>query len=482
MKADKHLSSQGFSAPQRLRVPFSTFSVLLFLSLLTYLLLALYAHPVADDFCYAAKSRGVSLWDWSYSEWLYWNGRYASNLLMIHGPLSWSDDFLPGYRAVPIVLLALTFLSIWFFLRRITQQALSTGQEMLGALVFLLLYLNLMPDLGEGFYWYTGAVTYQLGSILLVVHLGLLANKPRNGWMFALILLLNIVLAVVIVGMDEVHMLLMVCLHVARTARSLRKRKAVPSSLLLLAIVAGGAALMYFAPGNAVRGGMFADTHLFWRSLGMSALQAVRFVGMWVLSPALLAFSVLYIAVHRQLRDHVSAFVRLPQLSRWITAALPFMLVMASTFPAYWSTGQLGQHRTINVAYLFFIPLWFLNLSLWLERPMLKPISRLLLPPKAMLAFLALALLGLNLTHNGYAANSDLLSGRAANYDRVLSQRETAVRAVATDPEAHVTFVRLENPPESLTNYEKLRPLRSWMMDCEARFFGAEERQVQAGE
>ena len=113
---------------------------------------------------------------------------------------------------------------------------------------------------------------------------------------------------------------------------------------------------------------------------------------------------------------------------------------------------------------------------------MLKPISRLLLPPKAMLAFLALALLGLNLTHNGYAANSDLLSGRAANYDRVLSQRETAVRAVATDPEAHVTFVRLENPPESLTNYEKLRPLRSWMMDCEARFFGAEERQVQAGE
>lgn len=287
MKADKHLSSQGFSAPQRLRVPFSTFSVLLSLSLLTYLLLALYAHPVADDFCYAAKSRGVSLWDWSYSEWLYWNGRYASNLLMIHGPLSWSDDFLPGYRAVPIVLLALTFLSIWFFLRRITQQALSTGQEMLGALVFLLLYLNLMPDLGEGFYWYTGAVTYQLGSILLVVHLGLLANKPRNGWMFALILLLNIVLAVVIVGMDEVHMLLMVCLHLARTARSLRKRKAVPSSLLLLAIVAGGAALMYFAPGNAVRGGMFADTHLFWRSLGMSALQAVRFVGMWVLSPRL---------------------------------------------------------------------------------------------------------------------------------------------------------------------------------------------------
>ncbi|MBK9060272.1 MAG: hypothetical protein IPL81_10495 [Flavobacteriales bacterium] len=121
----------------------------------------------------------------------------------------------------------------------------------------------------------------------------------------------------------------------------------------MLATVAGGAVLMYFAPGNAVRGGMFADTHLLWRSLGMSALQAVRFIGTWVLSPALLAFSVLYIPVHRYLLEHVPAMKNVRRLSRWIIALLPFSLVMASTFPAYWGTGLLGQHRTVNVACLF---------------------------------------------------------------------------------------------------------------------------------
>ncbi len=468
-----------FSAPLRLRGIFLIFASLLCISLLKYFWLAGHAHPVADDFCYAAKSRGASLWAWSYSEWMYWNGRYASNLLMIHGPLSWSSDFLPGYRAVPVLLIALTFLSIWFILRRVTRHALSTGRELLGTLVFLALYLNPMPDLGEGFFWYTGAVTYQLGSILMLLHLGLLAGCSRKGWQGALNLLVNIMLTVAIVGMDEIHMLLMVCLHAVRFIWLLRRRSGIGAGLVLLAAVAGGAVLMYFAPGNAVRGGMFADTHLLWRSLGMSALQAVRFIGTWVLSPALLAFSVLYIPVHRYLLEHVPAMKNVRRLSRWIIALLPFSLVMASTFPAYWGTGLLGQHRTVNVACLFFIPLWFLNLSIWLERRPLRKLAGMHLPSRAIGFAMVLALLGLNLTGNGYAANSDLFSGRADNYDRMLSQRETAVKKAATDPEARITFTRLAAPPLTLPNYEEHGPLRSWMVDCEARYFGAQERQVR---
>jgi hypothetical protein len=354
----------------------------LLLSLTKYLRLAGYAHPVADDFCYAAKSCGLSLWDWSYSEWLNWNGRYASNLLMVHGPLTWSTDFLPGYRAVPVALIALTFLSCWLLLRRVTRHAFTTGQELTAALVFLLLYMNLMPDLGEGFYWYTGAVTYQLGSILLLLHLGLLLGGSAKGWKGVSVLLLNVVLAPVIVGMDEVHMLLMVGLHAGRMIWLVRERKGIASGLLLLAVVCGGAALMYMAPGNAVRGSMFADTHLLLPSLGMSALQAVHFVGGWVLSPALLASSVLYIPVHHWLKEHIPGADRMLRLSPWPTAALPFLVIMACTFPAYWSTGILGQHRTVNVACLLFIPLWFLNLSQWLERPFLRHIARMLLPPR----------------------------------------------------------------------------------------------------
>lgn len=451
---------------------------LLLFTLLKYLWLAGYAHPVADDFCYAAKARGTALWDWSRSEWLNWNGRYASNLLMARGPLVLSTDFLPGYRLVPILLIGFTFLACWWFLRRLTRHRATTAQECLGALVFLALYLNLMPDIGEGFYWYTGAMTYQLGSILLLVHLGLLLGRADVGSWWRLPL--NVVLAAVIVGMDEIHMVLMVALHIGLVLRSVRHGGSrIGANATLLAVVMAGASLMYLAPGNAVRGAMFADTHQFFRSLTMSALQAVRFIGLWVLSPALLALSVLYIPVHRWLKEHVHGMQAWSRISPWIAGALPFVLVMASTFPAYWSTGLLGQHRTINVACLFFIPLWFLNLSLWLERRPLRRWANMRPPSRTLAMTMLLAVLGLELTRNGSSAYVDLFGGRASNYDHVLRDRENRVRDAANDPGTSVHFTPLVQAPLTLPSYEEHGPLRDWMVHCEARYFGAKEQQVE---
>lgn len=454
------------------------FPALLVLSVAPYLWLAGYAHPVADDYCYAAKSAGQTLWQWSIGEWLYWNGRYASNLLMIHGPLTWSGNMLAGYRLMPLVLMALTFSSAWFLLRRLTRHALSMRQEFLAVLCFLLLYLNLMPDLGEGFYWYTGAITYQLGSILLLLHLGLLVPSSGNRMVRGMRYLLNVLIAVTIVGMDEIHMLLMLCFHLGRMAWMLARRKRAWGAALLLLAVACGSLLMYLAPGNAVRGAMFADTHRLWWSLGMSALQAVRFIGMWLLSPALLACGVLYLPLHQVLRGRIPGFAALLRTPPWIAALLPFVLVAATTFPAYWNTGLLGQHRTINVACIFFIPIFFLNLALWLERGALGRIAAWAPSPQVPGYAMVLALLALNLTGNGFAANADLLGGRAAAYDRVMSRREAEVRAAAGNPDAKVAFIPQLLPPRTLPSYEGAYPLRDWMMHCQARYFGADEDQV----
>lgn len=455
------------------------FSVALLVSLLKFLWLAGYAHPVADDFCYAAKSHDMGLWQWSLGEWMSWNGRYASNLLMVHGPLAWSTNFLPGYRAVPILLMALTFLGYWLLLRKLCGRGFSGGQTALGALALLVLYLNLMPDLGEGFFWYTGAVTYQLGSILLLFHLGLLAGKPKGGWTSALIFLLNLLLAAVITGMDEIHMLLIVALHLARTAWLLwNKQKGILLEVVLLAGVVAGALLMYLAPGNAVRGAMFADTHELFRSLGMSALQAVRFIATWLLSPALLAFSVLYIPLHRGLMQQVPGMRKLLRMPWWIAALLPFLLVAATTFPAYWSTGLLGQHRTINVACFFFIPLAWLNLAIWLERAPLRRLARWDPSPVQHATAMVLVLVALNATGNGYAANADLLGGRARAYDRVMTARERQLREAAADPTTRVIFIHQDLPPRTLPSYEGQYRLRDWMMQCQARFFHADPDQV----
>lgn len=460
-----------------------TFLALLACSLVKYVWLATYTHPVADDFCYAAKSHGLGLWQWSLGEWMSWNGRYASNLLMIHGPLTWFKDPLTGYRLMPLALLALTFLSAWFLLRRLTRKALSTAEELLAVLIFLLLYLNLMPDLGEGFYWYTGAITYQLGNILLLLHLGLLVpGKQQEAGRFAG-LLLNLLLAFIVVGMDEIHMLLMLGLHAVRTAWLIAQRKPAWPGLLLLLASACGAALMYLAPGNAVRGAMFADTHLLWHSVVMGALQSVRFVGYWLLSPALLIGGALYLPLHKTFCARVPGMKELLRLPWWIAALLPFLLVMSVTFPAYWSTGLLGQHRTINVACFFFIPLAWLNLAIWLERGVLRRFA-FRMPESRISGYgLVLFLLALNATGNGFAANADLFGGHAAAYDRVMGLREEQLREAAINPSTTVSFIPQAKPPRTLPSYEGQYQLRDWMMQCEARFYGANPDQVDlAGE
>lgn len=454
------------------------FAGFLLLSLAGYAWLAAYAHPVADDYCYAAKSAGLSYWDWSVSEWIHWNGRFASNLLMIHSPMTWWPDPLIGYRLVPGLLLALTFLGAWILLRRLARHALSTGVELLAALVFLLLYLNLMPDLGEGFYWYTAAITYQLGSILLLFHLALLVPGHGKGIAAAAAWALNLLLALAITGMDEVHMLLMLGFHTVRLIWLVTQRKAVVAAALLLLVTLGGAALMYMAPGNAVRGAMFADTHLFLHSLGMSALQAVRFIGNWLLSPALLAMALVYVPLHRPLADRVPGFKELLRMPWWIAAMLPFLLVMATTFPAYWSTGLLGQHRTVNVACLFCLPLLFVNLAMALERGPLRRLAGAVPPPLVHLTTMVLAALALDLSGNGYLTNADLLGGRAAAYDRVMTDRERQMRAAAADPSARVVFIHQADPPRTLTSYEGRYRLGEWMVHCQARYFGVDEAQL----
>lgn len=453
------------------------FAVFLALSLAKYFWIAGFAHPVADDYCYAAKSAGMSLWDWSLSEWRFWNGRFTSNLFMINGPLTWFPDMLTGYRLMPIALLLGTFGAIWFLLRRATRHALPTGHELLGAAFILTVYLNLMPDLGEGFYWYTGAITYQLGSILFLVHLALLCPGAQGTKEYPR-LAVNLLLAFAIVGMDEVHMLLMAGFHVARGLWLLAVRRPIGSAVAFVPVVLTAGLLMFLAPGNAVRGGMFADTHRFWFSLGMSALQGLRFMAIWLLSPAFLVSALLYMALHRQLRKTIPRLQALLQVPAWIFAALPFLFIMAVTFPAYWSTGLLGQHRTINVACLLFIPSALLGLAVAMERGPLKRMAGINLSTGQSAIMLALALVTFNLTRNDFAVHADLLDGRLAEYDRVMLDREQAIRRGAADPEMRVTLVRLSRPPRTIATYEERGPLREWMMHCQARFLGAGENQV----
>src|SRR5581483_4085417 len=134
-------------------------------------------------------------------------------------------------------------------------------------------------------------------------------------------------------------------------------------ALMLAAIVVGGL-LVLLAPGNAVRQSEYVGVrHELGRSLFWTLLQTLRFGATWVASGPLLLATVLFVSTIGRWRESQGAAVR---SQRWWPALAVGMLILipAATFPAYWETGTLGQHRTVDVAYFVFLVLWFVAAGL----------------------------------------------------------------------------------------------------------------------
>lgn len=411
--------------------------------------LARFAHPMADDFAYARRDVSLGAWHAAAWEYAHWNGRYTSNFLVLFGPLRRGLEAIELYRMVPVALLILTLGSCFIFLRTIGRPGLTRAHAAIVAVVWTVLYAHIMPDMPEGYYWYTGSVTYQLPSILTLIAAALIvrAARDRSPWIIAAAGLL----VFLIVGCNEVIMALMVCAgafsFLLRVPAGNRWSVRIP----VLCAIAIGASLMFLAPGNAVRSAHFPDRHHLLVSLRMSAVQTARFALEWITCPAVLLLSVVWWMSHRSLTARhpllASGFGLAPRTS----LLLLFGVIFICVFPAYWSTGILGQHRTANVACFFFLPLWFLNLTVFATRhagTILQVHERD--KPRVTAALVLLITLDLCFTGNSGKALSDLLTGRAERADAQLHARYTLLREAASGPDKTASIPLIQDPPKSL--------------------------------
>lgn len=102
-------------------------------------------------------------------------------------------------------------------------------------------------------------------------------------------------------------------------------------------------------------------------TLRMTVLQTGRFLLSWVLSPAITLATIVVLALLRRSE-------RAPMVPwRWYTVAFVIILsvAMCMVLP-YWATGMLGQHRTVNVGWSVFLPLWVI-LVMAIEQQVLRP-------------------------------------------------------------------------------------------------------------
>lgn len=414
-----------------------------------HLYLSRSAHPMADDFSYALKDVSQGAWQAAAWQYTHWNGRYASNFLVLFGPLRLGLTDLTPYRCVPVLMLLLTLLACGTLLRACLSRALSTSTTWTAALIWTVLQLHLLPDIGEGAYWYTGIVTYQLADILVLFAAALIVHARRTGqgrsaWG-------AVPLLAFATGCNEVIMLLLVA--AALLAIGLHRWKRLhlaPAERLAIAVVFVGAAVMCAAPGNAGRSANFPTHHQFGHSLVMGLAQTARFSLDWILCPSMLLFSVLWLVMRRSLGEQVPALANGFGLRPGASLALLFAPVFLSVFPAYWSTGILGQHRTPNVACLYFLPLWFVNLSVLASRVPRPPALSANAHRWLLRLVPLLILLDLAATGNSGRAIGDQLTGRARRSNEQLWQRYRSLEEQARAGRSIAEIPVITDPPRSL--------------------------------
>ncbi len=433
--------------PMKASLPYRMAQAILWIALARHLALAFFIHPYADDLSYAVVGMTTPLGERLVQEYTSWNGRYFSNVLVLRGPLVLGlDSGLPLYRLAAVVQILLTALAFQRCLRVLAPR-LPLHWSVTGALAWLLLYLHLIPDASEGFYWYTGAVTYQLANVLCVFIAIRWIDALRrpgvvHGWWNAQ----QALLVAMVVGSNEVHAAMLVLAHLGlwrwmRGGSPALRRAA--GWLLLLALVC--TLVVVVAPGNATRGALFPLRHDLVRTIGYSVAQTGRFTLQWVL--VLVLPTVVFVALLRKgIRlGLVDPFVKIP--NKWVALALPFAVVFICMVVTYWPTGILGQYRTIGMALFFFIPSWFWAVAVW-DQVHFRPRGRWVAhaDASAMRWTFVLLCTGALWAGRDGRVTADLLSGRMTRYDADMRQCYRAVAEAAVRGKEVVILPTVELP------------------------------------
>jgi hypothetical protein len=445
----------------------------LLVALLRFVLVALHVHPFADDWSYTVAGGEMPLLDRLVHEHRSWNGRWASNILVLRNPMQLGlDAGLMVYRAVPLGLLGLNWLGAFVLWRALFTDRSTRGQGALAATVLLLLYLQVMPDLGEGIYWYTGAVSYQLPSALLLFLAAcwVCLSRGAEGAQRIGLLAAALVLAFFIAGSSETHAVLVVLLHAGVLLAMWRTggmTRAVPIFFLALSI--GLALFMVLAPGNAVRAEHFPERGQILHTVFWGGLQTARFVATWITEPALVMASVLWVTLDRRL----GLTLRWSLPVWWVLVVLVGLVWLLMALP-YWATGILGQHRTVNVACFLFLPGWLLFLSMAMRRSRWADVTGHLGSQRMQRWTWALFLGALFLVGSGRRVGMDLLDGRLAHYDAGVMERYGAIQQAIARGEKELHLAPIEPMPRSLRILDAGPDPEHWGNSSLVRYFGGD--------
>ncbi|MGB0881410.1 MAG: DUF6056 family protein [Vicingaceae bacterium] len=435
----------------------------LIVAVIPYLYLCFFTNPSADDFGLSVQLQENNFFDLIYHNYLISNGRYISSSLSVLNPLAF-NSFI-GYKVVSLFVIISLFFSHYLLISQILTKS-KPVVKLLVSFVLPLLFLHNLPIVSEGIYWYTGAIIYTVGLVVSLIYFAafikVLSLRLHGVWSAGLTFLLFLSC-----GFNEVLTLLMVFILGVITfvfyRRNLEGKKRV---LLQFTLSVFFLILLMVSPGNAVRGSFYPESKQLVHSLIYSVMQVGRFGLVWVFSLPLIVCSILYIKLHKELCNRYGIFRNSFFLKKHESLFLLFAIIFICVFPAYWATGILGQHRTLNVAFFFFLIFWFINLTVWINS--YKNRFSINVNVNFLLLFLVVVIC---FTGNGLKALQDIYTGDAIAFNNESRLRFVQLRKAKEFQPKQLVLKPINAKPKCLFTYDITKNPKDWKNQAYNMYF-----------
>jgi hypothetical protein len=280
-----------------------------------------------------------------------WSGRYTSlALLNAFNPLL--SGSIAGYRVLSAIMI-IGLLCCFFLLVRAFLPKLTAGTRIVVAAFLGAIYFSLLPHLCGTVYWMTGALHHAVPTMLVALSLALYAGREKRLWLRYLVLP---PLTFLIVGCNETIMLIwMALLFLGNACRAYAGKKLDPLLGLLLVAGAVGFCLVYFAPGNAVRGSEFSNAHRPFYTLSHTVVYMAVHTVLFASVP--FALFLWWTAKNARRIQDAMEWRWISRTSLKMTVVLYCVVLFFTFFTALWAKGGKPPAYVYSMTLLFYVPL-----------------------------------------------------------------------------------------------------------------------------
>ncbi len=430
-------------------------------SVLPFIIISVFNNPAADDFAFSVECSNHGYWgvqSWWYTHWF---GRYFSTALLSLNPLLIQSFFL--FKLIPVVLIIALFISLYYLARTLFVNA-EKRQCLLFSLCFIFIYLFFMPNVAEGIYWFAGAITYQVANILtilLFISVIKLMQTKKIKFLF-----LSVLFVFCVIGSNELSMLIVDFILAAIFGYAFFKEKKINYSLLILLVFAFIFSLVvYFSPGNTVRGNTIPNDHQFAFSAWQAVIQTINHLRLWL--PLSIVFILIFFdAFHKHIKAAWASNFNVHPTYVFILLCL---ILFIGFFTGYWSRGVCPAARTKNVLCFFYVA-GFLYLG-FSQLFYLKKKEKIFLVITPWARYLLFVIILINLSHknNISTAYADLIKGTAYRYDAEIKERYEIIK-ISTGEDC--TVPKIKSYPLTITVADISRDAGYPRNKYQAEYFG----------